>query len=94
MPLYVRLISFTEQGIKNIRNLKRMYEEANAVLEREGVRILETYATLGEYDMVSVIEAPDDKTAMRTSALIGATGTMKIETLPATPIEEFIKALE
>jgi uncharacterized protein with GYD domain len=94
MPLYVRLISFTEQGVKNIRNLEKMYEEAKRILEREGARILKTYVTLGRYDIVGIIEAPDDKTAMKTSALIGATGMVKIETLPATPIEEFIKAVK
>jgi uncharacterized protein with GYD domain len=71
-----------------------MFEEVKKIFADEGAKIVDTYVTLGRYDIVGIIEASDDKTAMKLSALVGATGNVKIETLPAVKMEEFIKAVE
>ena len=50
-------------------------------------------ATLGSFDFVNVIEAPDDKTMARISLELGSRGTGRYETLMAIPIDDFIAAL-
>lgn len=89
MPLYVRLVKLTEQGIKGIKGFKKALEEIKKIQAREGAKLVSAYATLGRYDFVAILEAPDDKTAMKLSAEIGSKGNLQIETLPAMPIEEF-----
>ncbi|MDX1534125.1 MAG: GYD domain-containing protein [Thermoplasmata archaeon] len=91
MPLYIRLVRLTEEGKKDMgKNPGRLADEAGKILEKNGGRRLHTWATMGRYDFIVVIEAPDDKTAMRTSAEIGALGGAHVETLPAIPSDELM----
>jgi uncharacterized protein with GYD domain len=94
MPIYVRLVTLTEQGIRGIKGFQKAFEEIKKIHEEEGARLIGAYATLGRYDFVAILEAPDDKTAMKLSAKVGSMGNLKIETLPAIPIEEFGKMTE
>lgn len=94
MATFVRLVSLTDQGVKNIRKFSDQLAEARKVLEANKGKILQIFATLGRYDFVAIIEAPDEKTAMKVSALIGSQGNIRAETLPAVPLEEFNKAVE
>lgn len=92
MPTYVRLIRMTDEGRKSLKGGKSMYEEARRIFEASGGKVLHSYATLGSYDFVAVVEAPDDATAMKISAQVGAMG-LQAETLPAVPTEEFVRSL-
>ena len=94
MPLFIRLARLTEKGHQNIRNMEAMLAEAKKVLEANDARILHSYLILGEYDVLSVIEAPDERTAAKISALIADLGYFRAETLPAIPMEEFISSLK
>ena len=58
-----------------------------------GAEVKAQWATLGEYDFVNVIEAPDEKTIARVSLELGSRGTSRYETLTAIPIDDFIGAL-
>lgn len=69
-----------------------MLAEAKEIMEANGARILQAYTTLGQYDVIAVIEAPDDRTAAKISAMIANLGNFKAETMPAIPIEDFIKS--
>ncbi len=71
----------------------RLADEAGKILEEHGARRLSTWATLGRYDFVVVVEAPDDKTMMQISAKIGGLGGAHVETLPAVPSDEFMTGL-
>ncbi len=61
-------------------------------IEELGVRVLHQWATLGEFDFVNIVEAPDIETIARASVSIAARGSVKIETLPALAIDEFIRS--
>ncbi|MEE9181345.1 MAG: GYD domain-containing protein [candidate division NC10 bacterium] len=90
MAGYIRLVCLTEQGKKNMRkNPGRMADEAARILEEHGGRQVSTWATLGRYDLIVVVEAPDDMAMMHVSAEIGALGGAHVETLPAVPSDEF-----
>ena len=59
-----------------------------------GCTVLHQWATLGEFDFVNVVEAPDIATVAKVSVALGARGSTKIETLPALDIEDFLRTLE
>ncbi|MFQ5553567.1 MAG: GYD domain-containing protein [Thermoplasmata archaeon] len=89
LPTYIRLVRMTEQGRKDMReNPGWLADEALKILEEHGGKRLQTWATLGRYDFIVVIEAPDDKTMMQISAKIGALGGAHVETLAAIPGDE------
>jgi uncharacterized protein with GYD domain len=92
MPLFVRLARLTEQAHRNIQNMDKMLAEAKQIMETNGAKILHAYMTLGQYDVVAIIEAPDDRTAAKISAMIANQGNFKAETMAAIPIEEFIQS--
>jgi uncharacterized protein with GYD domain len=56
--------------------------------------VLHQWATLGKFDFVNVVEAPDVATMAKVSVALGARGSIRIETLPALEIEEFLRTLE
>ncbi len=66
----------------------------NHDLEELGAKVLHQWATLGEFDFVNVVEAPDIATMAKVSVAIAARGSTKIETLPAMDIEDFLRTLE
>ena len=67
--------------------------EVNRDIEELGARVLHQWATLGEFDFVNVVEAPDVATVARISIALGARGSTRIETLPALQIDELLAAL-
>jgi uncharacterized protein with GYD domain len=66
----------------------------NKDVEELGARVLHQWATLGEFDFVNVVEAADTATIAKVSVSLGARGSIRIETLPALEIEEFLTTLE
>ncbi|MCC7206455.1 MAG: GYD domain-containing protein [Anaerolineae bacterium] len=93
MPVYILLSTLTDEGAGTIKKNPGRIKEVNAELGNLGVKVLAQYATLGPYDFVNVIEAPDNNTVARVSAELSSRGSIKILSLPAIPIDEFIKAL-
>ncbi len=66
----------------------------NRDVEELGCRVLHQWATLGEFDFVNVVEAPDVAAVAKVSVALGARGSTRIETLPALDVEEFLRTLE
>jgi uncharacterized protein with GYD domain len=90
MPIYVLLSQVTAQGAKTIVERPERIQEVNHEIEAFGARVLHQYATLGQYDFVNIVEAPDPAVIARVSAELGARGTLKVQTLAALPVNEFI----
>ena len=67
--------------------------EVNSDIEELGAKVTHQWATLGEYDFVNIVEAPDAATIARVSVALGARGSAKLQTLTALSIEEFLSAL-
>ena len=59
-----------------------------------GIKVKQQFAVLGQYDFVNIVDAPDNETVMRMSVELGARGSVQLITLPAIPVEEFIKKLK
>jgi uncharacterized protein with GYD domain len=87
------LTSFTSDGVKTIKNNPGRVQEVNREMEQLGVKVVSQWATLGRYDFVSVVEAPDEGTMAKVSVEMGSRGTVMNETMTAIPAEEFIKSL-
>jgi uncharacterized protein with GYD domain len=94
MATYILLSNLTDDGAKTIKKNPGRIREVNAELERLGVRVTAQYATLGPYDFVNVVEAPDNMTVARVSAEMASRGSVKITTLPAIDIEQFVTSLK
>ena len=90
MPRYILLSTLTAEGRKTIKEKPDRIREVNKEIEAFGAKVISQYAVLGSYDFVNVVEAPDNEAIARVSLELGARGTVKITTLPAIPIDNFI----
>ena len=90
MPTYIMLTTLNQDGVQTIKNNPARIREVNREIEQLGATVTAQWATLGEFDFVNVVEAPDDKTMMRVSLELSSRGTGKYETLIALPIDDFI----
>lgn len=94
MAMFVVLSKLTDEGAKNIRNLRRGVEENMARGERLGVKIHGWYLTQGRYDIVVIAEAPDAETMLAQAAGVAGTGNTRTETLRAFTLDEMEQALK
>ncbi len=93
MATFILLSSLTDDGAQTIKQEPARIKAVNQEIERMGIRVLNQWAVLGAYDFVNVVEAPDLLTIARVSAELSSRGTVRIMTLPAIPIDEFIAGL-
>lgn len=94
MPTYLLFSTLSPQGLQTLQMTPERLFEVNREIESAGVRVVEQYALLGAYDMLSVVEAPDRDAVMRISADMAARGSAQVETLSVVPIDEFVAMLE
>jgi uncharacterized protein with GYD domain len=94
MPYYLVLSNLTDDGRKTIKEKPERIQEVNREIEKMGVKVHKQYALLGMYDFVSIVEASDNETVMRMSVELGSRGSVQLTTLPAVPVEEFIKKIK
>jgi uncharacterized protein with GYD domain len=88
MPRYVVLSDWTEQGVRNVKDTLDRYEAANRQLEGLGVRFVDNYWTLGDHDIVSIIDAPDDESLAAGLLAIAGAGNLRTTTLRAFSADE------
>jgi uncharacterized protein with GYD domain len=93
MAIFIMLTRLTPDGVKTIKDNPSRVHEVNKEVEQLGVKVLNQWATLGEYDFVSVVEAPDEKVMAKLSIEMGSRGTVMNETLTAIDAEEFTSSL-
>ncbi len=89
MPSYLSLINWTEQGAQEIKESPGRLDAAKADIEEAGCRLIFFYMTLGESDMATLIEAPDDETAARVLLSLGARGSIRTKTMRAFTEDEY-----
>ena len=83
MATYILLASYTEQGIKGIKETVKRTEAVKELAKKSGVTMKESYWTLGAYDVVAVFEAADDETMTAFSLSVAKLGNVKTQTLRA-----------
>jgi uncharacterized protein with GYD domain len=96
MPKYVVLYNMTDQGAKDIKTLPERVREARAGAEAQSIKVLGWYLTEGRYDVVTVVDAPDESTLVAGVLAIARNGNFRSETLRAfdeTEMEQIISKL-
>jgi uncharacterized protein with GYD domain len=88
MPRFVSLIDWTQQGIATFRDSIHRYEAAEQLFEQLGVRLVDSYWTLGEHDIVAVLEAPDDETATAALLAVSSQGNIRTKSMRAFSRDE------
>jgi uncharacterized protein with GYD domain len=88
MPRYVSLIDWTREGVTNFKDTVDRYEGAQQQFEQLGVRFIDVYWTLGEHDIVAVVEAPDDETATAALLAVSSQGNLRTKTMRAFSPDE------
>ena len=93
MPTYIMLGQFTDQGIRNVKETTKRAEALKEMAKKVGATVKEVYWTLGPYDVVSVVDAPDDTSATALFLSVGALGNVRTQTLRAYSPEEMGRVL-
>jgi uncharacterized protein with GYD domain len=83
MATYILLATYTEQGIKGIKDTVKRTEAVKELAKKVGATMKDSYWTLGAYDVVGVFEAPDDETMTAFSLSVARLGNVKTQTLRA-----------
>ena len=93
MPTYVMLTNLTAEGVKTLKANPGRVGEVNLEVEALGVKVVAQYTTLGQYDFVTVIEAPSEEVMAKVSIEMGSRGTMTSQTLTALSAERLAEVL-
>ena len=91
MPTYIALLNWTQQGITQIGSSGQRLEAGRDVFKKAGIEMKQVYLTMGRYDLVCVIEAPDDETYARAILGLSSLGNVSSETLKAFKEDEYRK---
>ncbi len=89
MATYISLINYTDQGIRNVKDSPNRQDAAKALAQNLGGEFKQIYLTLGAYDLVVVLELPDDAAAAKFALTVGAHGNIRTTTLKAFNEAEF-----
>jgi uncharacterized protein with GYD domain len=87
MPTFIVLGNYTEQGVRNIKQVANLRQAAEQWTAAQGGRVLGNYMTLGPYDFVFVVELPSPEVALEGALLFGSQGEVRTQTLMAFPTE-------
>ena len=93
MAMYVSLLQFTEQGIRNVKDTIKRAAAATAEAEKMGLKVTNSFWTMGAYDVVLLLDAPDDATMTAFAIKLGSLGNVKTQTMRAFRREEMEKIL-
>ncbi len=94
VPTFVLLSKLTPHGRRTLKDKPDRMNEVNEEITYFGCKILRQYAVLGPYDFVTVIEAPDNETVAHLSLALGARGPLKLVSLAAVPMGDFLRKLK
>jgi uncharacterized protein with GYD domain len=94
LSYYILLINWTEQGIGKINESPDRYSSFKTLVEKAGGKLIGGYYTFGEYDVVIIIEAPNDEAVMSLMLKVGSAGNVKTKTLKAFTAEEGFKIIK
>ena len=83
MAIYIMLASFTDQGIRNVKDTVKRADAFKELAKGSGVTIKEIYWTLGQYDIVAVADAPDEMVVTALGLALGKSGNVRTQTLRA-----------
>jgi uncharacterized protein with GYD domain len=94
MPTYVTLINWTDQGVKGFKDTVDRYEAARDAMSGMGASFKDVYWTVGPYDIVAIVEAPDDESATAALLATASQGNIRTSTLRAFSADEMRSVIQ
>ncbi len=94
MSHYILLINWTDKGIGKIKESPERYSSFKTSVEKAGGKLIGAYYTFGEYDLVIIIEAPNDEAVLSLMLKVGSYGNVRSKTLKGFTAEEGIKIIK
>ncbi len=94
MLTYISLVNYTDQGIRNIKDSPKRLDTAKKLLKDLGGDLKAFYLTLGQYDIVTIAEAPSDDVIAKFALALGSAGNVRTTTLKAFPEAEYRKIIQ
>jgi len=88
MPTYIALTSFTDQGVRTVKDTAKRADAVKELAKKFGVTVKEFYWTLGTVDVVGIFEAPDDASMTALAMAVGGGGNVRTQTMRAFSREE------
>lgn len=89
MPTYISLIKWTQQGIQNVKQSPSRLDAARKAWGGMGVQLKGFYLTLGQYDLVTIVDAPNDEAAAKAVLMVASQGNVSTQTMRAFTEEEY-----
>ena len=93
MAKYILLVNWTDQGVKTVKDSPKRLDAARKLAETAGAKLGDFYMTMGGYDMVAHVEAPDDATLAKFVLHLAGAGNVRTQTLKAFSEDEYRKIL-
>ena len=93
MAAYIVLINFTDQGIRNVKQIPERRRAGIAAAEKLGIKVKEAYWTVGAYDAVVVADAPNEEVMTAWALSVGSQGNIRTQTMRAFSIDDMNKIL-
>ena len=94
MATCILLVNFTEQGVRNAQDSPKRADAFKEMAKKSGASVKDLYWTLGQYDAVTILEAPDDMTATALALKLGKSGNVRTQTLPAFSAADMKKIID
>jgi uncharacterized protein with GYD domain len=94
MAIYIVLSNFTDQGIKAVKDTTKRAEAFRTLAKQNGVTIKDLYWTLGSYDVVAIMDAPDEMTVTALELSLAQAGNVRTQTMRGFSADEMSTILE
>jgi uncharacterized protein with GYD domain len=94
MPTYIAMMNWTEDGIRQVKDSPKRLDAGRKAFKKLGVKLKDVYLTMGRYDLVCILEAPDDETLAKAVLTLGSGGATRTETLKAFNEAEYRKIID
>ncbi len=94
MPTYIALMNWTGDGIHQVKDSPKRLDAGRKAFKKLGVKLKDTYLTIGRYDLVCLLEAPDDETLAKAMLMLGSKGAIRSETLKAFNEAEYRRIID
>ena len=91
MPTYVTLWKYTKDGLVDMKNTPERYETVKKIVNDAGGELISTYGLIGEYDVITIMNMPDEKVFSSTILKICSKGRISCQTMTALSIDDFLK---
>jgi len=91
MPAFICLINWTDQGAKTAKDAGKRYQASRGLAEKLGGKLVSSYITTGQYDVIAALDMPDAEAMAKFSLALSASGNARTTTVRGYPPEEFAK---